>query len=160
MLSEKNENLLKFAIRTILIYEQNVVRYTNYEFSLISGAVLNVLSSVYDGKKIVTELRAILTEKFPGVEPRNARSLKIEIQRLQQALSAKTGHYNIDKEDKEIAYIKIQSAFHQVDKTYKLTDLQKIFMCLKESIHDTYLAIYENEEIAFNHVYKTKQLSC
>jgi len=154
-MTDETKNLLQFAIRTLFVYKQNASKYNEYEFTLISGAVLNVLSAVYDGKKVNHELKDKLAEGFPHLAPRKLGTLKTDIQQLIHALSAKTKNYHIEKEDRQVAYIEVQSSAQTQSRKYQLDDLKQILDCFESAVLliEEYHAVYSAEKDEFDRHY-------
>jgi len=154
-MTDEEKNLTKFAVRTLFIYRRNAKMYgEDYEFTLVSGAVLNVLSAVYDGKKVAEKLRAKLAEGFPFLEPNNMEELINHIQQLHRALSAKTKNYHVEK-DEAIVHVKVETKNHTQPVEYGIDHLKHVLACFENAVKSVceYREIYDEEKNNFDRKY-------
>jgi hypothetical protein len=153
---------ITFAIRSILIYNSQKNYFKEYEYTFLSGTILNVLSGIYpDTKLLVSDdiLDALIKKlpKFVEATRNNPEKKHIEtyFTKIRDALSKKL-ETNFSYTKEEVSYDILEIRLKTENLTEKLifnfSDLQSLFSVLEWALKSDpeYKSDYEKEGLEFS----------
>ena len=146
-----------FAIRTLLMYKhlKESGIFKEYQFTLATGTLLNVLSTVLRGKKVIIDRTLLNKKKFPKLKVINSNSLPIYLRKIKEALADKTegkhGNFICEKEDGSIEKIIFHTTQDSPKTALNIKELWTILDNLEEVIKNdpNYSDDYQAEEKSF-----------
>ncbi|MDP8202237.1 MAG: hypothetical protein P9M11_08890 [Candidatus Tenebribacter burtonii] len=140
------KNNIIFAIRTIKMYNTSK-QETDFEYTLVIGALLNVFSAIYPNNEFLINLNNLTKINFPTLHNPDYTELKAYLTNLRNGLAHKTDINfinNTASESTQIFEVKITS---NNGKSYRfsLDDLNCILTNLTIAIKDEFPVLYVAE---------------
>jgi hypothetical protein len=145
-----------FAIRSLLMYRKlkEIGIFKEYQFTLATGTLLNVLSTVLRGKKVIIKRDLLKEKKFPKFN-KNTTSIDIYLRGIKEALANKTegkqGNFICVNEKRVIDRIVVHTRKDSPKITMNIENLEEILKNLESVIaaDPNYSKDYKTEEKSF-----------
>jgi len=147
-----------FAIRTLLMYRElkEIGIFNEYQFTLATGTLLNVLSAILqENDHAIIDRASLRAQDFPYLEEENEKSLRAYLRKIRDALAKKTdgdnGNFVCEKEHGDIVKIVLHTERDTSKIAFSSENFEKILDCLEDAIKDdqTYGKDYKTEEKSF-----------
>jgi hypothetical protein len=136
------DNNVTFAIRTLLVYQRqkDTPLYKEYKFTMVAGALLNVLSAVLQkNNKCCINIKHLKEQRWPELHEYNAREIRRYFRQIRDALSLKTNdNFICEKEDAAIAKIKLRTERDNEPIFFSYGELQLLLDSLENAIQSQY----------------------
>ena len=147
-----------FAIRTLLMYKHlkdNHV-FDDYQFTLATGTLLNVLSAILQENYHAIIDRVLLKRHdFQGLEEKNREGLKAYFRQIKESLATKTdgehGNFVCEKEHGNISKIILRTNRDTKEIELSISDFEEILNNIEDVIKNdqTYGVNYQTEKDKF-----------
>jgi hypothetical protein len=130
--------------------------FDDYQFSLATGTLLNVLSAILqENYHAIIDRASLRAQDFPHLEDENEKSLRAYLRKIKDALATKTdgehGNFVCEKEHGDIVKIVLHTERDTSKIAFSSENFEMILDCLKDVIKNdpAYRDDYEAEEKSF-----------